>query len=63
MNKIYDLQITVLKGILFDYYLSIRNLSAYNNINNRSKWYLDKVNKVVLEEGYKIRENQLRMIK
>jgi len=36
-NKIDDLQIIVLKGILFEYYSLIRNLSAYNNVNDRSK--------------------------
>ena len=62
MNKVDELQTTVLKGILFDYYSSIGNLSAYDNVNKRLKWYLEKVNKAVLEEGYKIRENQLRMV-
>ena len=56
MNKIDDLQTIVLKGILFKYYSSIGNLSAYNNVNDRSKRYLEKVNKAVLEEGYDIRE-------
>ena len=63
MNKLDDLQTTVLKGILFNYYLLIGNLSAHNNVNKRLKWYLEKVNKAVLEESYEIRENQLRMIK
>ena len=57
MNKVDDLQTTVLKGILFDYYSSIKNLSTYNNVNERLKWYLEKVNKAVSEEDYEIREN------
>ena len=51
-----------MKGLLFEYYSSIRDTITYNKVNERSSHNLAKVNKAVSEESYKIRKNQLRLI-
>ena len=48
-----------LKGILFTYYSKIGDTQAYQAINERSKRYLQKLNKGISEEGYTIREQLL----
>ena len=56
VNHILNLE---LKGLLFTYYSKTGDTQAYQVVNERSKRYLQKLNKGISEEGYTIREQLL----
>ena len=51
-----------IKGILFEHYSVINNKEAYQNINNQSIRYKIKINNLISEEGYIMREKQLVLL-
>ena len=59
LTKVKDLSSSTIKGILFEYYTLINNKQAYNNINKRSKEYLQRINAGISEEGYILCERRL----
>ena len=56
LTKVKDLSSSIIKGILFKYYTLINNKQAYDNINKRSKEYLQRINAEISEEGYILRK-------
>ena len=52
----------MIKGILFEYYTSTYNKTAFDRINAREKEYLNKINKGISKEGYIMREKRLELI-
>ena len=51
---------SVIKGILFEYYLTIGDIEAYEKVNKQSKKYTTKLKQSISEEGYVLRERLLR---
>ena len=51
-----------LKGILFEVYISLGDIEAYEKVNERSKKYLLQLNTSISEEGYVLREKTLTLI-
>ena len=52
----------MLKGLLFEYYITTENTEACDYMNKRSKQYIAKLNQGLSEEGYIIRERLLERI-
>ena len=52
LTKVKDLSSSIIKGILFKFYILINDKQAYNNINKWSKEYLQKINAGISKEGY-----------
>ena len=50
INKIKPISAENMKGILFEYYVAIRNKIAYKNIKHQSREYLQKINMGISEE-------------
>ena len=61
-NKVKSLPVNIIKGVLFEYYTSTHNETAYNRINERAKEYLNKINKEISKEEYIMREKRLELI-
>ena len=51
---------SVIKDILFEYYLTIIDIKAYKKVNKWFKKYAMKLKQLILEEGYVLRERLLR---
>ena len=58
-EQIEKLPYSELKGILLEYYSSIRNRIAYKELKERSLQYANKLKKGISKEGYTIREKLL----
>ena len=59
LTKVKDLSSSTIKEILFEYYTLINDKKAYDNINKRSKEYLQQINIRISEECYISRERRL----
>ena len=46
----------MIKEILFEYYLTIRDIESYEKMNVRSKDYASKLKYIISEESYILRE-------
>ena len=56
------LSTSIIKYILCKYYTKIGNHLAYQNINNRFKKHLEKINHLITKEGYIICKGILERI-
>ena len=52
----------MLKGLLFEYYITTKNIEACDCMNKRSKQHVAKVNQGLSEERYIIRKRLLERI-
>ena len=55
-TQIEELPNAELKGILFSYYSNVGDINAYQELNKRSKSYVQKLNFSLSEEGFTNRE-------
>ena len=55
-TQIKELPNVELKDILFSYYSNVGDINAYQELNKRSKSYVQKLNFDLSEEGFTIRE-------
>ena len=58
--KLTKLLIAEIKGILYDYFSTMNDVEAYNNLNIKSLSYLSLIKKSISEEGFIIRKSVLK---
>ena len=51
---------SIIKGILFEYFITLGNIEAYEWVNIQLKSYANKLNQGISEEGYVLWERLLR---